>query len=512
LRPRNSKKIVIFPDTNLFLQYKDLKELKWDEITDAQEICLLISRGVQKEIDEHKRSESRRRAKRAKKTYSLFREVLQHPNDRLVIIESSPRLELTLSRITIEKELINCSLDLDHPDDQLVGEAIQYLHENSEVNVLVLSNDTRPISSAKHCGVPCKFIPDSWLLAPEPDEQDKKINELERKIKELKNEYPQIKLSCENVDGNVIDSISMKVLTYDDLNDDQYDEIISVVTKTYPLVEDLSELSKSISVPELTREQRFFGSKYIFRRPSEKAINDYRERYEKWLVDIKATFSGLRKNLNEQSRKVDLLISLGNNGSVPALNLVIEFIGYGEFLIKYGNDLKSLDKDIKLPHPPKAPRGSWELVHRSGSLLEIAHAGQLFAHASQLFSERYGSSAKVSLAYPNSSIMSDISKYQGIAQRDRHAFYLKDDEVNLHRSILSCECAEFRHKVEEEVFRIQLVTPSDKKISNGAFKCRVTASNLPNPVELTIPITVSYIEQDFAIEAWKLIDRLIDKT
>jgi hypothetical protein len=48
-------------------------------------------------------------------------------------------------------------------------------------------------------------------------------------------------------------------------------------------------------------------------------------------------------------------------------------------------------------------------------------------------------------------------------------------------------CDEFRHQNEAEAFELAIVLPQGKAIS-GAVSCRLSAANLPEPVQLTIPV------------------------
>ena len=54
------KKILyFFPDTNLFIQCKPLKDIDWSDFNDFEEIHLIVSRPVQKEIDFQKNKSGR---------------------------------------------------------------------------------------------------------------------------------------------------------------------------------------------------------------------------------------------------------------------------------------------------------------------------------------------------------------------------------------------------------------------------------------------------------------------
>lgn len=48
--------LTLVVDTNLFHEFRPLHTLPWSEITDADEIILLVSDPVQTELDEQKKS------------------------------------------------------------------------------------------------------------------------------------------------------------------------------------------------------------------------------------------------------------------------------------------------------------------------------------------------------------------------------------------------------------------------------------------------------------------------
>src|SRR5260221_7173731 len=76
---------ILFPDTNIFLQCKALNELQWSDAIDADEIELLIGAPVQDEIDRLKNDGNQRRARRARDTNRLFRDVLASTDESLLV-------------------------------------------------------------------------------------------------------------------------------------------------------------------------------------------------------------------------------------------------------------------------------------------------------------------------------------------------------------------------------------------------------------------------------------------
>ena len=111
--------MVIFPDSNLFLQCKSIKELPWHEISDGEDITIIISRPLQEEIDRLKHDGNKRRAKRARKANSFLRDIILSEEQELVIRESTP--SVTMSFVFPEsKTNMDDRLDLSKPDDRII--------------------------------------------------------------------------------------------------------------------------------------------------------------------------------------------------------------------------------------------------------------------------------------------------------------------------------------------------------------------------------------------------------
>ena len=64
---------ILVPDTNLLLHGKFITEISWGSIFKDQEIIILITSAVLKEIDDSKYSNNTNRKKRARKLVSFFK-------------------------------------------------------------------------------------------------------------------------------------------------------------------------------------------------------------------------------------------------------------------------------------------------------------------------------------------------------------------------------------------------------------------------------------------------------
>lgn len=79
--------IVIFVDTNLFLQCKAIKQIDWQSLVTEQDVRLLIPWGVVQEIDKNKKDGNLRRARRSKAALKLFKEIKKTEREGSFVIE-----------------------------------------------------------------------------------------------------------------------------------------------------------------------------------------------------------------------------------------------------------------------------------------------------------------------------------------------------------------------------------------------------------------------------------------
>src|SRR5258708_4699753 len=129
----------LFVDTNFFLQLKDISSLPWGEISEEKDLCVLIPRTVQGEIDRLKQDGSGRRSKRARKASSFLREVIKADGQTLVIRESNPRVLVSFPPNSGPNNARPATLDPSRADDQIVGEVLDYVNSHHSDRVFLLT-------------------------------------------------------------------------------------------------------------------------------------------------------------------------------------------------------------------------------------------------------------------------------------------------------------------------------------------------------------------------------------
>ncbi|MDE0154631.1 MAG: PIN domain-containing protein [Gammaproteobacteria bacterium] len=108
------------PDTNLFTQCRPLEELDWSIWAEFDEIHVIVCRPVQREIDNQKTRGNDRVAKRARKTNSLFRRIINSKNGYELIQEAKPQIKLLVDPTYQPSSDLRDQLDYNEIDDQIV--------------------------------------------------------------------------------------------------------------------------------------------------------------------------------------------------------------------------------------------------------------------------------------------------------------------------------------------------------------------------------------------------------
>lgn len=85
--------MIFFPDTHLFLHFRDLRELPRSQATPDQTVALLVGRMVQKEL-EKKKYELRGRPRDRARSYARRLAEIVGSGSPLVLREAGPRVTL----------------------------------------------------------------------------------------------------------------------------------------------------------------------------------------------------------------------------------------------------------------------------------------------------------------------------------------------------------------------------------------------------------------------------------
>lgn len=184
---------VVVIDTQVVLEAKPLEQLPWSDLFQGSTL-LLVCRQVQSEIDARKNDG--RLGKRARAFNKLLDGFIETRVPAVVL--ATPRVDVSLiANRRIDWDALD-DLDRDDGDDRIVAQALNALVDDRS-RLTILSHDMRPRDGALTHGLRAVKLPEAWLREPEPSPDQRRLAELEGKIRVLSADQPQIAVRIETV-------------------------------------------------------------------------------------------------------------------------------------------------------------------------------------------------------------------------------------------------------------------------------------------------------------------------
>lgn len=316
------KVIYLFPDTNLFIQCRALGALDWSSWSKYSEVQLIVSRPVQREIDNQKNRGNDRVGRRARKAHQLFRHILlESDQDYFLVREAAPQVKLFLAGLGKPSSELMDVLDYTKADDELVGYMWEYRKQYENRDVCLLTHDTGPMMTAKTIDLPFIPIPENWLLPPEPNEAEREIQRLNERISQLQT-GPKFEISFVDQYGN------------------EMHEIKESLQIPLPLTShEINALASSLG----DRLPQNFGI----------SVNFFDQSYQKWVDQCKVALASLHKEIQLEVRGITFSVLATNLGVRSARDVLVEISTKGGFLILPLRQIKEIKSDkwkVSLPN------------------------------------------------------------------------------------------------------------------------------------------------------------------
>jgi PIN domain len=187
---------IAFPDTNILMEFRPLREIPWRKLLDVPkgEVLLVIAQQVTGELNQHKGGSDKRRrdrAKRATKDLEQFETSGHVPGFeglRVVFGQQPPA----------QAFLTGNHLVADEGDDRILGSMLLMRQSNPNDQIILVSDDINHRQRAKGYGFDARGIPDEFRLPAEADPRDAKIKEQDARIRELTDVVPILELVFDN--------------------------------------------------------------------------------------------------------------------------------------------------------------------------------------------------------------------------------------------------------------------------------------------------------------------------
>ena len=461
----NKKVLYLIPDTNLFIQCHPLDQIEWatcSDFAEFQEIQLLVTNPVHREIDDMKNIGNDRKGRQARTASSEFRKIVTSEEGYKVIKEQEPVVKLVIGLVSRPSGDLEKELDYNKPDDEIVGCLYEVTQTYSEKDVRLLTYDGNMMVTAKSLNLPFVPIPDEWVRPPEKSGLEKELEKVKRENILLKRSEPEFHVKMVDSKSREVDSLEVTWQSYEPLSEESITKFIDGLAVRFPMVTSFGlEASPFTTLTNLMQA------------PREDEIRRYYAEYSNWMEMWRFVLADIHKILafmNAPSFRIEAT----NSGVRPGKDTLVEIIARGPFQIRPPVP-QAVQEDIReqvFPLPPKAPQAK--------SIIDL--------------------DIQPSFALPP------------LAQNDdQNKFYFNQDHPQIPVERFSLRCKQWRHGPHHEVFDGQIFLNYPFQKLEGALECVIQAENLSKPANRTLPVRFTIEECDALQPTQSLILELSDR-
>ena len=456
------KMLYLFPDTNVFVQCRDLHELDWSEYGEHGEVRLIVCRAVQREIERHKGRGNDRLGRRSRKVHSMFREIIVSDKAYKIVRESEPVVKLMFKPSCQPDPALAEHLDYTQTDDQIVGCVHSYREKNPPLDIRLLTHDSGPMASAQMLSIPFVSVPNGWLRPPELNDTERENNRLREEIAQLKDAEPRFSISAAASDGEEIDQLEFEWPSFERLSADEVRSLVESLKRRFPIATEFGPRQRKEEQPGEVGAI-LFNITRRFEPSSQQEIDEYaKSTYPEWLEGCEQTLRHLHAALEHNQKPVGFSFSATNKGSYPGKHVLVTITASGNFLVRPPRDSDDMDEEtdsessaqeLSLPSPPRPPEERWTTGYE-----------RLFG-------------AIGSLSDPLDLVSAPLIDTP-MLRRDPNEFYYKPSRSRLPSQSFSLECEQWRHGMAAETFAGEVWVKPGTSVVRGALELEIHAENL----------------------------------
>lgn len=430
-----SQRITVFPDTNYFLHFKSIDQVDWCTVLGAESVMIVIAPVVLRELNTKKdigyTKKLRQRAASALRRLDAFldqpRPIRIRSGVELTFCEKDPSIDFKTARLNDKLA-----------DDWLVATVLEYRNEFSHDLVVVVSNDVGLRVKTGAQKIQIVKMPDDYALPDESDPIEVENRELQKKLANLQNKEPKLRLAFE--DGS--DHIEVTFRKPPVISEEEISQMMMNVRVANPLE------AKPESYSGLDLARGGIGPADIDRHNIR--LRKFYSDYEDYLRLIN-TFEAFK------GRCFIFDLKLANDGFAPAEDIdVYLHIPDGPVVVEDPNTLPSEPKEPKPPGPLRSA---------------IQEAMQAQVESLHETMNRLSSTPLISLPTPSAT--------RALVPRNVSAATIRRTKsFEIHFNV-----GEVKHNFDEEFEPILLFYESWDAISSFTIKYRLLAGNVGYPVE-----------------------------
>lgn len=325
--PRVMTNKISFVDTNLFLHFPALDQIDWLDLLRCDYAVIIVTATVIRELNRHKDApvslKLRERAASSLKKLYTYSE-LSAP----IVVRDSVELQFNT-----REPLLNFAsegLSKEISDDFLMATILEFKRNSPEANVVLMTDDLGLKLKAGTHEINVVRPPEQLRLPDELDPNQKRVRELEEKVRLLQLQIPDMKLVFESQEDRFRFTLKPEVA-------------LSPKTVNWRV----SRLRKKFS--KLRKPQWFSSADLQTGAIPPAAYDLYNQGLDLFFAEYETYFRQLQSYFNQRRRVIDLRIWALNQGTCPAKDIHI-FMHFPD-----GFGLLSKSELPERPKPPQAP-------------------------------------------------------------------------------------------------------------------------------------------------------------
>ena len=503
-----SRILHLFADTNLFIQCRALAELDWSAWASFDEVHVIVSRPVQREIDYRKNKGSDRVGDRSRVTNRMFKEIIKSDKDHMVIRDAGPCVKLYIKPEYNPDFDLAERLDYGERDDEIIGTISTFKKQNPDADVRLLTDDGTPMATARSLQIAVAEIPEAWLLPPETTEAEKKLNTVQAELARLKKAEPQFRIGCLDAAGKPVERLEYSLERFEALTEAQLSGLMTRIAERFPMATDFG--------PRETAERQPSGNfaallafKQVFVPATDEEITAYREKHSQWLKSCADILRDYHLTLNHQFGPLAFCFVAVNDGVRPGKDALITIEAKGNFLImpppykadedddEENTDAENPARSIELPRPPTPPRGTWRNEHMTA-----------FDALHRTLGDFGSVGGRYDIGLLERSLMMPSLHNIRPLHRDPNSFFYKPERPMQPAPSFDLECEQWRHGNEEQGFPGEIHFMRDEVSVAGALECEIHAENLSASALLRVPVRITVTQVSVSERAELLVQAL----
>lgn len=314
----------VYPDTPIALHYRPFEEIDWCALVAADEVVLVITSVLLREIDDHKdhkRGALQDRARRVSGWLGTLRKTKNwtiRPGVRVEVNPKEPEKDVDFSAHGLEPTV---------NDDKIIGCMLRDQQSDAGASLVCVTSDNTLAFKAEEAGFPVVEPPEDKRLVDEPDPAERENRQLRQKIVELEKRIgPVADLDIRFNDG-----------------EDHFTATLSGLRK--PTDADLDEETEAERAA-LDLRHKFLPS-ILHRPPSAKAVDRYLQQLRDWMVEHSAVAI-------MRGHTFDMRLVLVNAGTGNASDIEIDLAFPDAIFVARKRPLPNVQQRPTPPEPQEA--------------------------------------------------------------------------------------------------------------------------------------------------------------